>query len=91
MSIAAIVGTSMGAVIGGIYASGYSATAEMKEIISDLDMMEIIQQVIGGSCRYKLQQTSFKAVSAIFNVFMDEKKAAEQPGHAPRQGPIFFP
>lgn len=39
--IAAIVGTSMGAIMGGIYASGYTAK-EIKEVVSNVDLMEII-------------------------------------------------
>ena len=71
--IAAIVGTSMGAVIGGIYASGYSA-AEMKEIISDLDMMEIISNRSSAEAADINYNKPPSSGSAIFNVFMDEKK-----------------
>ena len=87
--IAAIVGTSMGAVIGGIYASGYSA-AEMKEIISDLDMMEIISNRSSAEAADINYNKPPSSGSAIFNVFMDEKKSRGATGHAPRQGPIFF-
>ncbi|MBQ9882245.1 MAG: patatin-like phospholipase family protein [Synergistes sp.] len=39
--IAAIIGTSMGAIMGGLYASGLT-TAEMRDILSKSDLMEII-------------------------------------------------
>lgn len=39
--IAAVVGTSMGGIIGGLYAAGYS-TEEMRVILEDTDLMEII-------------------------------------------------
>lgn len=39
--IAAVVGTSMGSIIGGLYAAGYS-TEEMHKILSDADLMDII-------------------------------------------------
>lgn len=39
--IAAIIGTSMGAIMGGLYAAGFS-TAEMRDILSKSDLMEII-------------------------------------------------
>lgn len=39
--IAAIIGTSMGAIMGGLYASGIT-TAEMREILAKSDLMEII-------------------------------------------------
>lgn len=39
--IAAIVGTSMGGIVGGLYASGYS-TAELRRIINESDLMELI-------------------------------------------------
>lgn len=39
--IAAIVGTSMGSIMGGLYAAGYSAD-DMKELLSKVDLMELI-------------------------------------------------
>lgn len=39
--IAAVVGTSMGGIVGGLYASGYS-TAELRQILEESDLMEII-------------------------------------------------
>ena len=71
--IAAIVGTSMGAIIGGLYASGYSA-AEMKEIISGLDMMEIISNRSSAEAVDVNYNKPPSSGSAIFNVFMDEEK-----------------
>ena len=46
--IAAIVGTSMGSIMGGFYASGYTA-AEMKEILNNVNLMEIISNRSGRS------------------------------------------
>ena len=71
--IAAIVGTSMGAIIGGLYASGNNA-AEMRKIISGFDFMEIISnrssvEVVDLS--YNKPPTSG---SAMFNVYMDAQK-----------------
>ena len=39
--VAAIIGTSMGAIMGGLYASGLS-TAEMRDVVLNSDLMEII-------------------------------------------------
>lgn len=39
--IAAIVGTSMGGIVGGLYAAGYT-TAEMRQVLQDSDLMEIM-------------------------------------------------
>ncbi len=44
--IAAIVGTSMGAIMGGLYASGWTAQ-EMREILSKVDLMEILSDRSG--------------------------------------------
>lgn len=53
--IAAIVGTSMGSIIGGIYACGYTS-AEMREILEKSDLMEIIS---GRSGRGPFGDTGF--------------------------------
>lgn len=45
--IAAVVGTSMGGIVGGLYAAGYS-TAEMRKILSEADLMEIISGRVEG-------------------------------------------
>ncbi len=71
--IAAIVGTSMGAIIGGLYASGYSA-AEMREIISDLDLMEIISNRSYADVIDVNYNKPPSSGSAIFNVYMDSGK-----------------
>ncbi len=44
--IAAIVGTSMGAIMGGLYASGYTAQ-DMKDILSKANLMELISDRSG--------------------------------------------
>jgi len=71
--IAAIVGTSMGAVIGGLYAAGNNA-AELRKMISGLDFMEIISNrssVEGSDLNYNKPPSSG---SAMFNVYMDGQK-----------------
>lgn len=71
--IAAIVGTSMGAIIGGLYASGYNAE-EMREIISELDLMDIISN---RSSREAIDINYNKppsSGSSVFNIYIDEKK-----------------
>lgn len=71
--IAAIVGTSMGAIMGGLYASGYTA-AEMTEVLSHVDLMEIIS----GRSGTKRESGGFDRApsnnSAIFNFEMDKDK-----------------
>lgn len=49
--IAAVVGTSMGGIVGGLYAAGYS-TAEMRDILSEADLMEIISGRVEGTPVY---------------------------------------
>jgi len=71
--IAAIVGTSMGAVIGGLYASGYNAK-EMREIISELDLMEIISNRSSAEVKDYNYNKPPSSGSSIFNVYMDGKK-----------------
>lgn len=71
--IAAIVGTSMGSIIGGIYASGYSAD-EMKEMISGLDLMEIISNRSYSEVIDVNYNKPPSSGSSIFNVYMDGKK-----------------
>ncbi len=89
--IAAIVGTSMGAIIGGIYASGYNAE-EMKEIISGLDLMEIISNRSYAEVIDVNYNKPPSSGSSIFNVYMDgEKETQKQQGHAPCKGTICFP
>ena len=39
--VAAVIGTSMGAIMGGLYSAGYTP-AEMREILSKVDLMEIM-------------------------------------------------
>ena len=46
--IAAIVGTSMGAIMGGLYASGWTAD-EMREVLSKVDLMEILSDRSGST------------------------------------------
>lgn len=45
--IAAIVGTSMGGIVGGLYASGYT-TAELRQLTEESELMEIISGRAGG-------------------------------------------
>lgn len=71
--IAAIVGTSMGAVIGGLYASGYNAE-EMREIISGLDLMEIISNRSSAEVKDVNYNKPPSSGSSIFNVYMDGQK-----------------
>lgn len=71
--IAAIVGTSMGAVMGGLYASGYTA-AEMRDIISQVNLMEIISERSNNAIPDVGHNRPPSSGSAIFNVQMDEKK-----------------
>lgn len=71
--IAAIVGTSMGAIIGGLYASGYNAE-EMREIISDVDLMEIISNRSSAEAADVNYNRPPSSGSAVFNVYMDENK-----------------
>ncbi len=71
--IAAIVGTSMGAIIGGLYASGYNVE-EMKEIISELDLMEIISNRSSAEVKDYNYNKPPSSGSSIFNVYMDGKK-----------------
>ncbi|NLD05649.1 MAG: patatin [Synergistaceae bacterium] len=70
--IAAIVGTSMGAVIGGLYASGYNA-GEMREIISELDLMEIISNRSFAEVTDVNYNKPPSSGSSIFNVYVDGK------------------
>lgn len=69
--IAAIVGTSMGAVIGGLYASGNSV-AELKEIISELDFMEIISNRSSAEIADFNYNRPPSSGSAMFNLYMDK-------------------
>lgn len=71
--IAAIVGTSMGAIIGGIYATGYNAQ-EMRQIISELDMMEIISNRSYAEVIDVNYNKPPSSGSSIFNVYMDSEK-----------------
>lgn len=45
--IAAVVGTSMGGIIGGLYSAGYS-TREMRHILADVSLMEVISGRLEG-------------------------------------------
>jgi NTE family protein len=70
--IAAIVGTSMGAVIGGLYASGNNA-AQLREIISGLDLMEIISNRSTAELADFNYNKPPSSGSAMFNVYIDGK------------------
>ncbi len=72
--IAAIVGTSMGAIIGGLYASGYSA-AELKEIVLGRDLMEIISNRSMSEALDINYNKPPASGTAIFNVYTDDKKS----------------
>ncbi|MCE5201502.1 MAG: patatin-like phospholipase family protein [Synergistaceae bacterium] len=71
--IAAIVGTSMGAIMGGLYAAGYNA-AEMKAILSDTDLMEIISDRSNTTLADPGHNQPPSSGSSILSVQMDKNK-----------------
>jgi len=71
--IAAIVGTSMGAVIGGLYAAGYTSS-EMEDLLSNVDLMEILSGRSGGILPdFKYNQPPSSG-SSILSLQMDENR-----------------
>jgi NTE family protein len=71
--IAAIVGTSMGSIIGGLYASGYTSQ-EMKNILSNANLMEIISDRSGSMMADVGYNSPPSSGTSILNIQMDEKK-----------------
>jgi len=70
--IAAIVGTSMGAIIGGLYASGYTAQ-DMKEILTNVNLMEIISDRTANMMTDVGYNSPPSIGTSILNIQMDEK------------------
>lgn len=71
--IAAIVGTSMGAIMGGLYASGYTA-AEMREVLENVNLMEIISDRSGTVLVDTGYNRPPSSGSSMFYLQMDEDK-----------------
>lgn len=71
--VAAVVGTSMGAIMGGLYAAGYTS-AEMKDILSHADLMEIIS----GRSRSPVSDPGVNmptpSGNTLFSLYMDKDK-----------------
>ncbi len=65
-----IGGTSMGAIIGGLYASGYSAT-ELDSIFRNTDLMDLIQDNLPRSAKsfYEKEDSERYALALPFNKF----------------------
>lgn len=71
--IAGVVGTSMGGIVGGMYAVGYSPS-EMREIISESNFMEIISGRAEGLPMIDSNSNRAPSVgNAPFYVFVDKK------------------
>ena len=69
--IAAIVGTSMGAIMGGLYAAGWTAD-EMEQVISKVDLMEILSDRSSSRSNNADYSRPPKSGSAIFNFHMNK-------------------
>lgn len=65
-----IAGTSMGAIIGGLYASGYNAK-ELDSIITETDFMTLIQDLIprGAKTFYEKEESDRYALTLPFDNF----------------------
>ena len=70
--IAAIVGTSMGSIMGGFYASGYTA-AEMKEILNNVNLMEIISNRSGRSFSDVGNNKPPRSDNSMLSAYIDKK------------------
>ncbi len=70
--IAAIVGTSMGSIMGGFYASGYTAQ-EMKDVLNNVNLMEIISNRSGRSFSDIGNNKPPASDSSMFSAHVDKK------------------
>lgn len=75
--IAAVVGTSMGAIMGGLYSAGYTP-AELRELLSSVDLIEIMS---GRDGSYAVGKNSFNSPpgpnDALISFTINESKQAQ--------------
>ncbi len=73
-----VIGTSMGALVGGLYAAGYSPK-NMTELIEEYDMIELFS--VSASADEQTEVSSFANYrDNIFNLSFDEKGLGSAPG-----------
>lgn len=73
--VAAVIGTSMGAIMGGLYSSGYSP-AEMREILSKVDLMEIMSGRSGTEDTHSYNNPP-AANDSLFSFTVNSEKQAQ--------------
>ena len=73
--VAAVVGTSMGAIMGGLYAAGYTP-AEMREVLSRTNLMEIISSRSKASIYDPGFNMPSVSGNSLFSLQVDKNKNA---------------
>ena len=71
--VAAVMGTSMGAIMGGLYSSGYSAE-KMREVLSGVDLMEIMSGRSGATTNGPGYNKPLTQEEALFSITVDKDK-----------------
>ena len=71
--VAAIIGTSMGAIMGGLYSSGWTPT-QMKEILLRTDLMEVMSGRSGTSLNSPGYNTPKTQGDSLFSITVDKDK-----------------
>ncbi|MEG2185279.1 MAG: patatin-like phospholipase family protein [Cloacibacillus sp.] len=71
--VAAIIGTSMGAIMGGLYGSGYT-TEEMRAMLADVDLMEVMSGRSGAYLNSPGYNRPKAVDDSLFSVTVDKDK-----------------